>query len=608
MSSRAEVDGDQETSFIQRYIPILQWLPGYDKSWLSADLVAGLSVWALLVPQGIAYASVAGVPAQFGLYAALGAVVGYAVFGTSRQLITGPSATVAAVSASVVALLATAGSDDWITYSAALAVVAGLIYIALGVAKMGWISNFLSTSVLGGFVFGFGIGLTIDQSHKILGVDKSEGSYVEVLIGTLEKIPDTSGTTLAVGGVAIALLLILRRFLPKIPRALVVVVLGIAASAALDLQSRGVSIVGHVPTGLPSIGLPEFSASDTGTLLLGGLAVIFVGFSEALAAARNAAAKHHSTIDASQEMIAQGVANGASGLLGGFVVTGSLSKTTVADLAGQRTQVASLFNGVLILLTALFFAGIFTDMPQAILGAVVIDAAIGLVKVEELRRVMTTSRTDFAVYLAAMTGLLFVGVLGGVLIGVVLSLLLLIAGASRSPVRRLAFDSHENVYVDADRHPDAHSIPGVVVAEINGPLFFADVANFKQTVLDMVRTQDAHAVVIDLDAASTIDLDGADSLTALHGELKRSDIVVALARVADDQMDLLSKAGTLAAIGEQDVYPSVRSAVAAVSTLPVLVTTIVGQPSAPDDPVPELPAKSRTDGNSKVESSSSDAP
>ena len=546
---------------LTRHVPAVGWLAAYDRAWLSKDALAGLSVWALLVPQGIAYASIAGVPPQYGLYAALGGLAGYAFFGTSGQLVTGPSATVAAVSATVVGGLVAAGSQDFVAYSAALALAVGVIYVALGLARMGWIANFLSKAVLAGFVFAFGIGLIINQAPKILGVEGSDGSYVQQLAEVLGKLGDTSGTTLVVGAGAIALLLLMRRFAPTWPRALIVVVLGIAVSAALDLAAHGVVIVGKVPTGLPSVGVPDFALSDAGGLLAGALAVIFVGFSETLAAAKQAASKHGYGIDVSQEMVAQGTANGASGLLGGFVVDGSLSKTTVADLAGQRTQLASVCCAGLILLTVLFLAGVFTDLPQAVLGAVVIDAAIGLIRVAELRRLLGTSRTDLAVYIGAAVGLLFVGVLVGVVVGVVLSLLLLIAAASRSPVRRMAFDREDNVYVDAERNPDAVRPRGVVVADINGPLFFADAEHFRTAVYAMVEQDDAHAVVLDLESAATIDLDGADVLTLIGRELGHRQIDVALARVGGDHVDLLRRAGTLKAIGEDHVYPTVAAAV-----------------------------------------------
>ena len=260
--------------------------------------------------------------------------------------------------------------------------------------------------------------------------------------------------------------------------------------------------------------------------------MVFVGFSETLVAGRETASKHNYEIDVSQEMVAQGMANGAAGLLGGFVVDGSLSKTTVADLAGQKSQMASLITAAFILLTVLVLAVLFTNLPEAVLGAVVIDAAIGLVKVPVLRRVMKTSRTDFAAYAAAGIGLFFVGVLAGVLIGVALSLLLLIAAVSRSPVRRMAFDKKEMVYVDAETYSDAVSPQNVVVAEISGPLFFADAAPFRESVLEMIADQSPKAVVIDLGSATLIDMDGAEILTKLSEELGKKGIEVVLAPCA----------------------------------------------------------------------------
>lgn len=555
----------QKQRKLSHFIPILEWLPHYKMNWLSADLIAGLSVWALLTPQGIAYSSVVGVPAQYGLYTALGALLGYALFGTSKQLITGPSATVAAVSFSVVTLFAVSpDSAQWIAYTTALALATGLVYIALGLLRMGWISNFLSTAVLEGFIFAFGIGLIVDQSHKVLGVPKVDGSYWNMLVGTLQELPQTNPCTLAVGVGAIALLLLMRRFVPKWPRALIVVALGIMVATMFPLNaSYGVKIVGPVPTGLPAVGLPSAPWSSLPTLLLGALAVVFVGFSETLAAARSVAARHDYEIDVSQEMVAQGSATGVSALLGGYVVDGSLSKTTVADLAGQKSQLASLFTAGFILLTVLFLAALFTNLPEAVLGAVVIDAAIGLVKVPVLRRVKNTSAVDFAAYVAAGLGLFFVGVLAGVVIGVVLSLLLLIWAVSKSPVRQLGFDSKENAYVDMAANPAALVHDGIVVAKIAGPLFFADAASFREAVLRLVEEHKPYGVVLDLEAATQIDLDGAEVLTRLHEELGRKQIAVVLARVGNEKLGLLGKAGTLRAIGQDNCFATVRDAVCA---------------------------------------------
>jgi sulfate permease, SulP family len=556
------MENKSRTKGLKQYFPILSWLPHYKAEWLRFDIIAALSVWALLVPQGIAYSSIAGVPAQFGLYAALGALLGYALFGTAGQVITGPSAAIAAVSASVIALWATAGSSEWVAYTATLAVTAGLVYLLLGWLKMGWVSHFLSGAVLGGFVFGFGIGLIVDQMPKILGVPKAEGSYFQVLIGVIKTLPETSIPTLIVGGISIVLLLLLRRFLPKLPRTIIVVVLGIIVSDMLGLESYGVSIVGPIPTGLPSIVWPSLPPVGLVSIILGSLAILFIGFSESLAAAKEEGSKYDYEIDASQEMVAQGMANVASGLVGGYAVEGSLSKTAVADMAGQKTQLASLISAGLILITILFLAEFFTTLPNAVLGAVVIDAGISLVKIKEFQH-YRLSRRDFAAFLATALVVFFIGVLAGVVAGILLSLLLLIVSASRTPVRRMAFDKENNVYVHAEHHPEAELSPGIVVVGIHGPLFFADADNFRKSVMEMVEADRPHSVVIDLSAVIMMDMDGDKILTKLTRELGKKNVQVLLVNVGSDNLELMRKTGTLEEIGAQNIYRTVRAAVSA---------------------------------------------
>src|SRR3954464_5202481 len=425
---------------LRRFLPILTWLPAYRRSLLAADALAGLSVWALLVPQSLAYASLSGVPVQYGLYTAVAALAAYPLFGTSKQLAEGPSAAVCAVCAAVIAPLAGAaamGTAAAAPFAAALALTTAVVYVALGVLRMGWVSTFLSKAVMAGFVLGFSIGIIIDQSHKLFGVTAPDGSYVQELWGTLKNLPDTSATTLLVRAGSLGLLLALRVAAPKWPRALIVMVLAILASVVFDLGAHGVAVPGEVPTGLFSVGIPDVSSSDLGPLLVGALAVVFVGYSESLAAARSMAVKHGYEIDANQELIAQGMSNGAAGLVGGFPVDGSLSKSSVADTAGQRTQMASLINAGFILLTLLFLASIFEQLPSATLGAVVIDAMVGLITFAQMRRYLRVSRSDFVFFLGAMAGILCLGIIAGILIGVVLSLLLLIARSSRTSVRPL---------------------------------------------------------------------------------------------------------------------------------------------------------------------------
>jgi high affinity sulfate transporter 1 len=554
---------------IRRFLPILDWLPGYRRGWFPADVVAGLSVWALLVPQALAYAAIAGVPVQYGLYTAFAALLAYAVFGTCRQMVQGPSATVAAVSAATVGPLLAAsafGTKAFVPLTAALALVTGAIYVALGLLRMGWVSNFLSKAVLAGFILGFAVGIIIDQSYKLLGVDKVEGSYIEKLVGTVEELPDTHGITLAVGAGALAFLLLMRRFAPRFPRALVAMSLSIAAVGAFDLTKHGVSITGPVPTGLFSVRLPGVGWGDVMALAAGAFAVVFVGFSESLASARMMALKHGYEISVDRELIAQGVACGAAGFVGGFVSDGSLSKTSVADAAGQRTQMASLIDAIFILLTMLFLATLFENLPAAALGAVVIDAMVGLIHFDEMKRYYRVNTSDWVFFMGAMLGILFFGVIQGILIGVVLSLLMLISRASKPAIRRLARDPRSDAYLDADRHEGLEESSGVLVVRVDGPLFFADADRFRDGLNELVERQPGpiRAVVLDADAISQTDTDGADVVRLVAGELEGRGGALALARVEPDVLALWARAGTIDAIGADRVYPTVRAAVEAV--------------------------------------------
>lgn len=551
-----------ESNSLLGLLPILRWLPGYQRTWLGSDAVAGASVWALVIPQAIAYAAIVGVAPQYGLYTVLGASVLYALFASTRQVVTGPSATVAAVTASVATLAVASTAPEYLTVVVGLTMIAGVIYILLGLLRMGWVANFLSKSVLEGFVFAFGFGLIIDQLYKVLGVEKIEGSYWQVLVGVIGEIPQTHMPTLAVGAAAIVLLLALRYSLPSFPRSLLAVVLGIIVVPVLGLAEMGVELVGELPSGLPSLALPVgIPPSAWATLVAGSFAVILVGYSESLAAAKGVGAKHGLEVSANQELVAQGAAFLGSSLLGGFPVGGSLSKTSVADGAGQKSQLAGFVVAGLTVVTLLFLTGFFATLPKAVLGAVVIDAAVGLIQPEVFTRFYKTSRRGFIAFAATALGLFFIGVVAGVVIGVIISLLMLISTAAKSSVRRMGYDARSQVYVDADVHPTAQTVEGILVVELGGPLFFADAEHFRSTVLAMVNEHKPHTLVVDLGPAADIDLDGADTLSQLAEELPRQNVRLLVARINEDRVGLLERAGTLAALGHSGVHPSVRSAV-----------------------------------------------
>jgi len=322
-----------------------------------------------------------------------------------------------------------------------------------------------------------------------------------------------------------------------------------------------VTIVGEIPTGFPSFVWPDLPPVRLASLVLGSLAIIFIGYSESLAAAKEEGAKHDYEIDASQEMVAQGMANVGSGLVGGYAVEGSLSKTTVADMAGQKTQLASLLTAGLILVTILLLTGFFTNLPDAVLGAVVIDAGISLIKFDEFRHYRLSMR-DFAAFTATALAVFFVGVLAGVVAGVVIALLLLIVSASESPTRQMAFDREHDVYVHFDHHPDAELIPGILVVGIYGPLFFADADNFRNSVLDFVKSYDPHTVVVDLTAFTMMDMDGVRALSQLARELNGKQVAVLLVNVGGENIELMHRTGTVHELGAHSIHPTVRDAVA----------------------------------------------
>jgi sulfate permease, SulP family len=427
---------------------------------------------------------------------------------------------------------------------------------------MGWVSTFLSKAVMAGFVLGFSIGIIIDQTHTLLGVTAPTDSYVEELWGTIKAVPDTSLQTLAVGGGSLALLLLLRFTLPKWPRALIVMALAILAVDLLDLGSHGVALTGDVPTGLFSVGIPDIASSDVGPLLVGALAVIFVGYSESLAAARAMAAKKGYEIDPNQELIAQGMSCGTAGLVGGFPVDGSLSKTSVAEAAGQQSQMASLINAVFVLFTLLFLAAIFEKLPTATLGAVVIDAMVGLVTFAQARRYYTVNGSDFVFFAGAMVGILVFGIIAGILIGVVLSLLLLIARSSQTSVRPLGREPTSGVYHALEDKPGLETTPGVLVVRINGPLFFADADRFRTRVHELAAQDGLPArIVVDAESVHLTDTDAADILIQVAEELRARGTTVVLAHVHPESLELWRRAGVVDAIGEDRIYESVADAV-----------------------------------------------
>ena len=416
---------------VVRAIPIVQWAPAYRKRWLRPDVLAALAVWAVLVPQALAYASLAGVPAQAGLYAALAALLLYAIFGTSRELNVGPSSAIAALSAVAVAPLAGGDTATFVALSAMTAVLTGGILFAAGVGRLGFLAEFFAKPVLTGFITGLALTIAMSQAPKLFGVTTEDGNFFEDTWRLASELDDASLTTFAVGASAIVALVVLSWLVPKLPAGLIVLVVSIAVSTALDLEAEGVSVVGDIPRGLPPFGWPDVSLAQVLDLVPAAAGIAILAFGESVGGGRALAEKKGYEIDANKELIALGAANVGSGVSQGFVVDGSLSRSAVADSAGVKSQLSSILGAALVLATLFVLAPLFKNLPNAVLAAIVIVAVAGLVNIKELKRLYRLDLRDFGLALLCLVGVLLLGILPGLLTAIVASLLALVFRAYR---------------------------------------------------------------------------------------------------------------------------------------------------------------------------------
>ena len=547
-------------------------LRNYQRDWVRGDVVAGLTVWAVLVPSALAYATIAGVPPVVGLYAAPVALVLYAALGSSRQLITGPSAAAAALSAAVVGNAVAGNGDQFVTTTAALAICVGLAALVAGVLRLGFLASFISEPVLKGFIVGLSLTIMVGQVPKLFGVESGTGDFFERAWDFLINIDQTNGLTLLVGIGSLAVLFGVPRVAPAIPGPLAAVVLGIGAVELFDLGAHGVAIVGSINPGLPSLALPDVSLDRFGGLVAAALGVMLVGFAESLGTARTFAQRETREIDANRELISLGAANLGAGIFGGFAVNGSLSKTAVNSTAGGRTQLVGLIVAGLTILTLLLLTGYFESLPVATLAAVVIAALVDLIDFSTLRnyyRVYSrrlgraygfAARADFIAAVAAMLGVMVFGTLAGLFTGVLISLLLLLYRASRPPVAELGrVPGASGHFSDLDRHPENRRVEGIAVLRIEGGLFFANAMPIAAEIRSAARRDDVHAVVVDAETVPFIDVTAAQILDQLARELRADGVRLVIARNIGQVRDVVR-----AALGDSildTAYPTVDEAV-----------------------------------------------
>lgn len=549
---------------IARLMPILGWLPGYQRAWLRRDLIAGVTVAALVVPKALGYAGIAEVPIEHGLYAAAAGAILYALFCTSRQIATGPSAALSTVAAGAV-LAAAASGDDAVTMVASIAFVSGIFFLLLAVFKMGWISQFLSKAVIVGFLFGAAIQTTIGELAKITGTEASGDNSWRKLASWLGSLDATDATTVVVGVVALVVIFGLRSVAPRVPGALVLVVGGLLATALLGLEERGVALVGEVPSGLPSLVLPDFAyiGAHVSDVLTAALALLMIGFSQTAGDARAFSSKHRYEVDVNQESLAQGFANIGSGLVQGIPVSTSLSASSLNDHAGAKTPLASLATGGVVILTLLFLAPLFSGLPQAVLAAIIIEAVVmGMMDVAAMRRLFRVKRPDFWIAAAALLGVLSVGVLAGVIIGIALSIgwLVYVSAVPAMPV--LVRQPGTQAYRHPDNCPDGETYPGLLVLRFDAGLFFIDANALEDRIRELVHEADTElrVVVLELGGVNYVDSQGSETLGALAEMLRARSIALRLARVKPAVMDVLRRDGVTDRIGEANVHGNVFEA------------------------------------------------
>ena len=551
-----------------RLLPIVECLPMYQRSDLRYYVIAGVTVSALVVPKALGYAGIALIPIQNGLYAAAAGALIYAIFGTSRQISTGPSSAIAAVAASAVV---TTGlpADEAPQLVAAVTLMAGVLFLALSVLKMGWISRFLSKAVITGFLFGAAIEVVVGELPKTTGTEASGENSWREFASWWNSLDSFHGTTLLVGAVALGAILAMRFIWPRVPGALVLVVGGLVAAQVFNLADSGVATVGEVPRGVPAPAFPGLSVftENFPTITVAAIALLLIGFSQTAGDARMFASRHKYRIDVDQESLAQGMSNVGSGLFQGMPVSTSLSASSLSDSTGARTQMSSVVTGAMVILTLLVFAPLFSDLPKPVLAAIIIDAVVfGMMDVAEMRRLWRVARVDFWIAIGAILGVLTSGVLAGVIIGIVLSLGWLVYVNARPPTPQLGRRPGTTTFRPLEQYPDDETYPGVLVLGFDGGLYFATTEVLTDRLRDKVVDADPpiEDVILDFEAVNFIDSQGVGELDRLAGVDGDLGITVHFARMKDDVRAVLAADGVVDRLGPDHFHVTVDGAMKAV--------------------------------------------
>ena len=552
-------------SLFHRSLPILSWILAYRREWLSSDVFAGLALWAVMVPEAMAYAGIVGVPPIMGLYTIVPALIAYALLGTSRQLVVGPDTATGLISALTVAAVAVQGTAEYNALTSTLAVLIGCFFLLFGAMRVGWVAVFVSTPVMRGFIEGLVYVTIIGQVPHLIGIEGVAGNFFTKVWNVLQHLPDVSFAPVLTGLLSLTAMALFRHFAPRVPAALIVMIVATASIGLLGGEATGVRVAGHIPSGLPHLVPPSFDIAILQALAPGALAIVLVGYAESLGAAKAAAIESGGNIDPNQELVAHGPANILSGLFGGFLVVGSLSKTSVAIVAGARSQFANLVAAVFCLLTLIFLTPLFRNMPQPTLAAIVIAAMLHLTKPHYLRELFVRSRWSFMNAAIVIGAELTLGVMHGIALGVVLSLLDLIYVTSHPQGAVLGQLPGTEAYRDVRRHPEARTFPGLLIWRVGGDLFFASVGQMEAALknsLAEIRPPIKH-VLLDMSSVNFIDVSACDDLITFIKQLQSRDVSIAFAHVRDTVRQDMQLGKIDAVVGSADFYERITDGVCA---------------------------------------------
>jgi SulP family sulfate permease len=539
---------------------MLEWVRGYQRGDLVPDAIAGVTGATILVPQSMAYASIAGLPPVVGLYASVVPVLVYALFGRSRQLSVGPLATISIIGAVTLSKLAPPGSPRYIAYAATLALLVGVIHLGLGLGRLGFLMRFLSEPLMAGFISAVGVIIVVTQLAPLLGYTVPHESLTyETFYEWAKRLDQVDWGTLAIGVTTIVVLLLGRRR-PRIPTALALVIVGSLAVLAFGLEDEGIAVVGHVPGGLAGFDVPPLDWDVVRTLLPAAFAITFVGFLESIALTREYAREHRYDVTTDGELIALGASNASAGLFQGMIVTGAVTRSSIVDAAGARTQFAGVVTALIVAPLIVFVPDVFSDIPIAVLAGIVIAAVIGFLKVGEAKRLWRVNRSDFWIMMLSFVSTVVLGLEFGVLLTTVASLVIIIYRVTRPRIPELGRLPGTDAFVELARHPGAQTFPGAVIVRPEAPLVYTSAESIEHRLEQL--DPGVHTIVLDASGINPIDAPGDHVLRTVTQRLQEQGVRLLVVNVHDDVRDVLDASGFTELLGADHFFASDEDAVA----------------------------------------------